>query len=270
MPPGYESFFGLDERPFSLTPDPKYFFTSRSHGRALAALTSGFCERERFLLVTGDLGLGKTVLCRTVLEQFRAHGPVTYISSPLITRDAFDRMLLRDFGKASLDELEAVPAEAIIIVDEAHTVPGELLEHLLGVARRQVNGDYLFRIAFVGQSAPGDPTRVGVADIDGRVTSKIRLLPLGHEELPAYVAHRLAMAGSNHTVHFSPRAYDYVFALSGGVPRLVNLLCERALQEAAAGGTHRIEPSTIDVAAGALQLLHARPRRFRWFSRRAS
>jgi general secretion pathway protein A len=267
MSPGYESFFGLDERPFSLTPDPRYFFKSRSHGRALEALTTAVQSRERFLLVTGDLGVGKTVLCRTMLDQCRRRGLATYLASPLITPAAFERVLLQDIGSASIAELVSASCEAVIIVDEAHTIPASLLEHILSFSRMQSNGEYLFRTVFVGQSTAGDPSCVGVADIDDRVTTRVRLLPLGRDECAAYIDHRLATAGSGHSVRFSSRAYEYVFALSGGVPRLVNLLCERALQEAASGGTRRIEPSTINVAAGALQLLRARPRRFRWFSR---
>jgi general secretion pathway protein A len=269
MSPGYESFFGLDERPFSLTPDPRYFFTSRSHGRAIDAVTAAVRSRERFVLVTGDLGVGKTVLCRTLVEQFRRRGLATYIGNPLMTSEAFERVLLQDLGKRSVHDLESVTGEAVIIIDEAHTVPPSLLEHVLSFSRMQTDGEYLFRIVFVGQSTPGDPTCVGITDIDDRVTTRVRVLPLGRDECASYIDHRLAAAGSGHRVRFSPRAHGHVFALSGGVPRLVNLLCERALQEAAAGGTHKIEPSTINVAAGALQLLRGRPRRFRWFSRSA-
>jgi type II secretory pathway predicted ATPase ExeA len=267
---GYESFFGLEERPFSLTSDPRYFFKSRSHGRAVEALSAGVRERERFLLVTGDFGVGKTVLCRTLLEEIRRRMPAAYIVSPLITPDVFDRTVVEDLGCDSIDELGTRLTEAAIVIDEAHTVPPALLEHVLFFARMQVNADYLFRVVFVGQATPGDPTRVGVDDIDDRATTRVRLLPLGRAECAAYIEHRLQTAAVNHGVKFSPRAHDYVFALSGGVPRLVNLLCERALQEAATVETRRIEPATIAAAATALQLLRARPRRFRWYGRRVS
>jgi general secretion pathway protein A len=95
------------------------------------------------------------------------------------------------------------------------------------------------------------------------------LQPFGREDCAAYVAHRLAIAGGAH-VTFTPRAIDALFGLSGGMPRLVNLLCERALQEGAALGMRKIEPAAVEAAAAALELLHARPRRFRWFQRRVS
>ena len=267
MSAGYEAFFGLEERPFSLTSDPKYFFKSRSHGRALEALTFGLRAKDRFLLVTGDLGVGKTVVCRTLVEQLRRRGLAAYVPNPLITPEAFERLLMEEFAFKSLDELDAMSGEAIIIVDEAHTIPTQLLDHLLVYSRRHADNEYQFRFAFVGQTTAGDPARLGIVDIDDRISTKVRLLPLGREECSAYVEHRLALAGASHSARFSPKAHDCVFALSGGVPRLVNLLCERALQEAASVGTHKIEQTTIEASASALELLRARPKRFRWYSK---
>jgi len=107
--------------------------------------------------------------------------------------------------------------------------------------------------------------------LDDRVSTKARLLPLGRDECAAYVAYRLTIAGGGGaTVSFSHRAIDVLYGLSGGVPRLVNLLCERALQEAAAADEHTVEPDGIDSAASALELLRARRRRFRWFTKRVS
>src|SRR5687768_4488251 len=164
MPPPYESFFGLVERPFSLTPDPKYFFKSRSHGRALETLTFGLRRRERFLLVTGDLGVGKTVLCRTLVDQLRRKGLVSLVSNPLITPEHFLELLLEDFGALSRDEVRhgqtasastyelhqllldflsglQHPRDAgVVIIDEAHTLPAVLVDHLLTLTRLERNG----------------------------------------------------------------------------------------------------------------------------------
>jgi general secretion pathway protein A len=267
MTSGYEAFFGLAERPFSLTSDPKYFYSSRSHGGALDTVSGALRARVRFLLVTGDLGIGKTILGRTLLAQSRAHTPSAYVANPLMSPDAFDRLLVEDFALASLDALDAMNAESVVIVDEAHTLPGSLLEHLLALSRRHIDNEYLFHFVFIGQPAFGDPTRLGIAEIDDRVRTKVRVLPLGRDECAAYIEHRLARVAPDHSVRFSTRTHDAVFALSGGIPRLVNLLCERALQEAANAGSHSIEPGTIESSAAALQLLRARPRRFRWYSR---
>jgi len=270
MSRGYETFFGLGERPFSLTPDPRYFFKSRSHGRAVETLTFSLRSRERFLAVTGDLGVGKTMLCRTFMGQLRRNAPVSYVCNPLLTPDAFWRLLREDLGVEHFEELATRQAGAVIIIDEVHTMPPPVVDQLL--SRTAVNGNEppAVQFVFVGQSARDDHVRIGIQELDELVTTKIHLLPLQREECAEYIEHRLLVAGGSHGVKFSTRAIDYVFSLSGGVPRLVNLLCERALQEAAATGAHTIESATIDLAAATLQLLRARSRRFRWFTKRVS
>ena len=132
------------------------------------------------------------------------------------------------------------------------------------------NGDRLLQVVLVGQPPSGEHGAVGVAVLDEQVSTKARLVPLARDECADYVSHRLNIAGGGAAVSFTPRAIDTVYGLSGGVPRLVNLVCERALQEAAASDSHKIEPASVEAAASALQLLRARPRRFRWFTRRVS
>lgn len=269
MTRGYEEFFNLEERPFSLTSDPRYFFKSRSHGRALESLTLGLRSCERHLVVTGDLGVGKTTFCRTFIDQLRRHVPVSFVPNPLLTAGAFARLLEEDLGVAVLEEPAARQSEAVVIIDEAHTMPAPLVHQILALAARQDGRPSAVRYVFVGQ-ASGNRVRIGIPELDELVTTRIRLLPLGREECASYVDHRLSVAGATHRVRFSARALDYIFALSGGVPRLVNLLCERALQEAAMTGSEAIEPATIDLAAATLQLLRSRSRKFRWFTKRVS
>ena len=265
MAPAYEPFFGLAERPFSLTPEPRFFFKSQSHGRAIETLTFGLRAHERFLLVSGDLGVGKTMLCRTLIEQLRRRGGVSYVANPLLTAPALQRLLTEDLDVAP----GGLKQPGVVIVDQAHTMPVQIVEHLLALAALEFNGQHMLQFVLVGQAPPGEPHRLGIREIDDSARTKVRLLPFAREECAAYVLHRVTIAGG-HTALFSRRALDLVFAMSGGVPRLVNLLCERALQEAATVGATTIEPTTIDLAASALQLLRARPRRFRWFSRRVS
>ena len=290
----YEASFGFVERPFSLTPDPKYFFKSRSHGRAIETLTFGLRRRERFLLVTGDLGVGKTVLCRTLLGQIRRRGPVSFIRNPLLTPAGLFRLLLEDFAALSDNEgglermNEASPAElgellagfvrglaptretGIIVVDEAHALPPVMVEQILSLAALEPEGEPVLQFVLIGQSAAGESGALGIRALDERVTTNARLLPLGRDECADYVAHRLSVAGAGATRLFSSKAIDALYAISGGTPRLVNLLCERALQEAAARGARTVEPQMIDAAVSDLDLLRARPRRFRWFSKRVS
>ncbi len=267
---GYETFFGLGERPFSLTSDPRYFFKSRSHGRAIETLTFSLRRRERFLAVTGDLGVGKTMLCRTFIDQLRRHAPVSHVCNPLLTPDAFCRLLRQDLGVDAIEDLATRQAGAVIVIDEVHLMPVPVVDQLLSLTAGRAEHVPPVQFVVIGQSSHGDPGRLGIQELDELVTTRIRLLPLERDECAAYIEHRLMVAGGSQGVRFSTRAIDYVVALSGGVPRLVNLLCERALQEAAATGTQTIESATIDLAAATLQLLRSRSRRFRWFTKRVS
>jgi general secretion pathway protein A len=262
----YETFFGLIERPFSLTPDPKYFFKGHSHGRALESLTFGLRRRDPFLLVTGDLGIGKTTLCRTLLEQLRRRGPVAYLSNPLISAPELERVLLDDFGVVALDD---VRDGSIVVIDDAHNAPGVVVDVLRRLARAAIAQGKVMPVVLAAQPTESTAIAVGIQTLDQQIATRARLLPFGREDCADYLAHRLTIAGGA-GVTFSARAVDVLFGLSGGMPRLVNLLAERALQEAAGVESRKIEPGHIEAAASALELLRARPKRFRWFHKHVS
>lgn len=292
MPTSYEAFFGLVERPFSLTSDPKYFFKTGSHGRALETLTFGLRRREGLILVTADMGVGKTVLCRALVEQLRRKGPVALVPNPLLPPGGLFRLLLEDFGVVSTDDIgartnAATPHElhnilvtflsglkssrtATVVVDEAHRLPAVLVQHLLALAAPEPNQERALQLVLMGMPSAGDSSALGIAALDEQVSTKTRLVPFSRDECEEYVSYRLKVAGIAPSASFTPRALDVLHGLSGGVPRLINLLCERALQEAETQGSHKIEPAMIAAAASALELLLARPRRFRWFSKRVS
>lgn len=283
----------MSERPFSLTSDPRYFFKSSSHGRVLESLTFALRRREPFLLVTGDLGVGKTILCRALVEQARRRGPVSFVSNPLVTPGGLIRLLLEDFRAASadlssprliptssfdlhallttfLDAVQTASTTAIVVIDEAHRLPPPVVEELIALAVAHPQRDRALQLVLVGQAPASQTASLGIPELDGRIVTTARVLPLGREELSGYVAHRLGVAGPDCTATFAERAVDVLYGLSNGVPRLVNLLAERALQEAAAQGSHTIEPAMITAAASSLELAVGRPRRFRWFSKRIS
>ena len=288
---GYESFFGLSERPFSLTPDTKYFFKSRSHGRALESLIFGLRRRDKFLMLSGDLGVGKTLTCRTLVEQLRRRAPVAYAASALLSPADLLRRVLHDFGLTSAENVAVTATSssqelydllvqslttvrptndgAVLIVDEAHDAPPVVIEELARLAAIRVNGEHALQIVLSAQPSENDATTAGMRSIDRDIATRARLLPFGREDCAAYVTHRLTIAGGGN-VMFSSRAIDLLFGLSGGVPRLVNLLCERALQESAAHERRKIDPAAIEAAASALELLRARRKRFRWFHKRVS
>jgi general secretion pathway protein A len=286
---GYEAFYGLAERPFSLTPDPKYFFRSASHRRALEMVTFGLRRRDPFLIVTGDLGLGKTTFCSTLVEQLRRRTPVAYLPNPLVQPVEMWRLLLEDVGAISARQIGSIrdlsarelsetfsrfmgatggqAQGVVLVIDEAQRMPADIVAELLTVSTIQTDGRPLIQVVLVGLPPAGDPGVLGIPDLDRIAATRARLLPLGRDECASYAAHRLMLAGGS-TVTFSRRAIDTLCDISGGIPRLINLICDRALQEAASRESAKIEFATIEAAASALELLRARPKRFRWFHAR--
>lgn len=283
----YEAFFGFVERPFSLTPDPKYYFRSRSHSRAFDALAAAIGRRESLMLVTGDLGVGKTTLCRTVMALLERKTRAALVGNSLLSPEDLLRLLLQDLGAIAKEEvlrgrlvgatrvelqqmldeflirLRSSRDGAVLIIDEAHSLPAATVDQVVQLASLESNREKVLQILLAGQPAvAGGPTLPPA--LDERLSTRARLLPLERDECERYLHHRLTIAGGAN-VSFSHRAVDVIYGLSGGVARLVNLLAERALQEGAVLKARRIEPAMIDSAASALQLLRLRPKRFRWF-----
>lgn len=283
----YEAFYGFVERPFSLTSDPKYYFRSRSHSRAFDALSAGIGRRESLLLVTGDLGAGKTTLCRTLMAALERKTRAALVGNSLLSPEDLLRLLLQDLGaiakeevlhgrlvgatrlelRQMLDEflvrLRSAKDDAVLIIDEAHSLPAATVEQIVQLASLESNREKVLQILLAGQpSMTGGPALPRA--LDERLSTRAKVLPLERDECERYVQHRLTIAGGVN-VSFSTRALEVIYALSGGLPRLVNLLAERALQEGATRNARRIEPNMIESAASALQLLPLRPKRFRWF-----
>ena len=160
-------------------------------------------------------------------------------------------------------DLRSGKDSAILIIDEAHSLPPTTVNQVIELALLESNREKVLQVLLAGQSSSAGNATIP-KPLDERLSTRARLLPLERDECERYVSHRLTIAGGPH-VSFSTRALEVIYALSGGVPRLVNLLCERALQEGAAAGSRRIEPEMVESAASALELLRLRPKRFRWF-----
>lgn len=286
----YAAFFNFVQRPFSLTSDPKFYFRSRSHSRVFDALSAAITRREGVMVVLGDLGVGKTTLCRTLLDLQERKSRAALVGNALLSPEDLLRLMLQDLGAISKDDvqqggltgatrlqlvemfdqflgrLRASGDGAVLIVDEAHSLPPATRDQVLEIASLESNRDRLLQFLLAAQPAVGGaPTLPEFAD--DRLAVRARLLPLERDECERYITHRLAIAGGT-PVTFSPQALEVIYALSGGVPRLVNLLCERGLQEAAAVMADRIEPKMIESAASALDLVRLRPKRFRWYGTR--
>ncbi|MDP2388914.1 MAG: AAA family ATPase, partial [Acidobacteriota bacterium] len=232
-------------------------------------------------------GVGKTTLCRTVMALLERKTRAALVGNSLLSPEDLLRLLLQDLGVIAKDEvlhgrlvgatrpelrqmldeflvrLRSTKDGAVLIIDEAHSLPSATVEQIVQLAALESNREKVLQILLAGQpSVTGGPTLPRA--LDERLSTRAKLLPLERDECERYVSHRLTIAGGA-GVTFSPRAVDVIYGLSGGVPRLVNLLAERALQEGATQNARRIEPTMIESAASALQLLRLRPKRFRWF-----
>jgi general secretion pathway protein A len=285
----YAAYFRFSQRPFSLTPDPRFYFRSRSHVRALESLSTAIARRDCLMLVLGDLGVGKTTLCRTLLDSQEHRSRAALVGNALLSPDDLLRLMLQDLGAISNDvaelgrlqsashgelvdmfnlflgALRASGEGAIMIVDEAHSLPTTTREQVVEIAGLESNKDRVVQFLFAAQPTAGGGAMFPSSGID-RLGVRARLLPLERDECEAYILHRLRVAGGN-AVTFSHPAVDVIYTLSGGVPRLVNLLCERALQHTADGGSNVVEPQIVESVASALDLLRLRPKRFRWYGR---
>jgi general secretion pathway protein A len=241
----YEAFYGLREKPFSLTPDPRYLYLSRSHGEALDHLLYGVREREGFVVVTGDVGTGKTTMCRALLTRLDARTRTALVLNPMLSEEELLRTVLQDFGlpatgatkKALVDELNAflvrtlgAGERAVLIVDESQDLSPRLLEQIRLLSNLETEREKLLQIILVGQLGllellASDELR----QLDQRVSVRCRLRPLDPREARQYVHHRLTVAGGASGVTITPGALRAMHRFSGGVPRLINLAADRAL-----------------------------------------
>jgi general secretion pathway protein A len=284
-PPDYAVFFQFTHRPFSLTPDPRFYFRSRSHGRAFDALSEAMVRRDGLMLLVGDLGVGKTTLSRTLVDMPERTWRRAFVANGLLSPDDLLRRVLQDLAATSQDDVQngtlavwprvelvnrferlvlqltAANQHAVVIVDEAHGLPAPTTDLLVELASMQANRQATVQFLLVGQPATGGVVLPRIAE--DRVGVRARLLPLERDECARYIQHRLHIGGGG--VTFAARAIDTAYALSGGVPRIVNLLGERALQEAAAARSRQVEASMIESAASALDVLRLRRKRFRWY-----
>ncbi len=283
----YAAVFRFSERPFSLTPDPRFYFRSRSHSRVFDSLSAAIARRESLMVVLGDLGVGKTTLGRTLLDSQGRKSRSALVGNALLSPEDLLRLMLQDLGAVTKEEaqqgrlagadrvelmgmfdrflgqLRASSDGAVLIVDEAHSLPPATKEQVVEIASLESNRDRILQFVLTGQpSMAGGPMLPAVAQNQFGV--RARLLPLERDECERYMNHRLAIAGGN-GVSFSAATIEVIYRLSGGVPRLVNLLCERGLQEAATADASRVEPSMIESAATALDLIRLKPKRFRWY-----
>ena len=242
----YTSFFGLNEKPFTITPDPRYLFMSERHGEGLAHLVYGVTESGGFIQLTGEVGTGKTTLVRTLLGQIPAEVDIALILNPELTAIEFLTAICEELGielpkdkyskKALVDALNRHLLEAhsrgrriILLIDEAQNLSAGVLEQLRLLTNLETARQKLLQIILIAQPELREKlAQENLRQLAQRVTGRYHLEPLSREEAFQYIDHRLRVAGAL-TEIFEPTAKREVFRLSGGVPRVMNVICDRAL-----------------------------------------
>jgi len=242
----YVDFFGLHEKPFNVTPDPAFLFLSKKHQEALAHLTYGIKERKGFIAITGEIGAGKTTLCRTFLNRIKKDVRTAYILNSNITSDMqLLRMIIDDFGiqpagknkaallKAMNDfliEQTMMGNNVVIIIDEAQNLRPRVIEQIRMLSNLETDKEKLLQIIFVGQPELNELLRSPkLVQLNQRITVRYHIAPLDKEEVLSYINHRLSIAGSNGASIFTPQTVDEIYNFSGGIPRLINIICDRTL-----------------------------------------
>ena len=262
----YLDYFGLSEPPFSIAPDPRYLYMTPRHQEALACLLYGVNGDGGFVLLTGEVGAGKTTVCRCLLEQIPESCDVAFIFNPKLTVEELLSTICTEFGivhppgntsiKVFVDSINTYLLDAhargrhtVLIIDEAQNLSAEVLEQMRLLTNLETNQRKLLQIILVGQPELLEILeRQELRQLAQRIVARYHLSPLTQQEVSGYVAHRLQVSGA-HSSLFRPALIRYLYRLSGGVPRLINLLCDRALLGAYAEGQDRVDRATLTKAA---------------------
>jgi general secretion pathway protein A len=266
----YLDYFGLQEAPFSIAPDPRYLFMSERHREALAHLMYGIRSEGGFVLLTGEVGTGKTTVCRCLLEQLPDNCEVAFVLNPKVTSRELLATICDELGigypegnqsvKVFVDRINAhllanhaAGRHTVVIIDEAQNLGPAVLEQLRLLTNLETNREKLLQIILLGQPEFRDMlARQELRQFSQRITARYHLTPLNYTEMVSYVRHRLQVAGlapiSCQTL-FPSRVLRRLYRISGGVPRLVNLLCDRALLGVYAGETREVSPAILAQAA---------------------
>lgn len=263
----YREYFGLKEAPFSITPDPHYFYISEGHREALAHLMYGINSDGGFVLLTGEVGTGKTTVCRCLIEQMPEDCEVAFILNPKLSSIELLAAICDEFrisypkGNETIKDLVAEIYEflihihetnrkAILIIEEAQNLSVEVLEQIRLLTNLETNQRKLLQIIMLGQpELKKTLAKPELRQLSQRITARYHLGPLSKHEIAAYVNHRLSVAGLIRGELFPPSTMKMLFGLTGGVPRLINVICDRALLGAYTQGKNSVDKETLVTAS---------------------
>jgi len=279
----YQEFYGLKQKPFSLTPDPQFLFLSDGHRTAIESLLYGIQQRDGFMVVVGDIGTGKTTICRSLLERLDKDVKTAVIFNSFLTGDELLESILLDFGfpskgrskKERIDALNkflihllSQGKNAVLIIDEAQNLSTPVLEQIRMLSNLETEKEKMLQIILVGQMELNQQIQSPeLKQLNQRIVIRHYLLPLTQEETESYIYQRLLVAGAHGGITFSKSAINEIYKFSKGTPRLINLLCDRALLGGFVEETNHIDKEIIQKAQKSLlgeEAESARPRARSW------
>ena len=265
----YLDYYGLNEPPFDITPNPRFLFYSAKHREAFNHLLFGIRERKGFVQMTGEVGAGKTTLCRAILEQLDERYATALILNPLMSPAELVKAVAQEFALPinGLDRLDTIAVinqfllqqaedgkETVLIIDEAQDLTDELLEQVRLLSNLETDNRKLLQIVLMGQPELRDRlNNPRLRQLRQRITVRYHLLPLTRQEVRQYVQHRIHLCGGNGTPCFTRPALWRVFHYSQGIPRLVNAVCDKALLAGFVAQRERIDMRLVGRAVRELE-----------------
>ena len=283
----YNAYFGFKESPFSIAPDPRYLFMTEQHREALAHLVYGLNSEGGCILLTGEVGTGKTTVCRCLLDQIPAQANIALVLNPKVTATELLETVCDELGidypagensvKTYIDRINAFLLQAnaagqktVLIIDEAQNMDHTVLEQLRLLTNLETNQRKLLQIIILGQPELLEIlAHENMRQLAQRITARFHLKPLSRNDLKAYISHRLAVAGSSVQL-FDEKVIRRLYQLSNGIPRIINIICDRALLGAYVESKSRVDLQTLNNAArevfGERQPKPVRPKLFQWLA----
>lgn len=266
----YLKFYGLKEKPFNVTSDPSFLFFSRTHKEALSHLLYGIQDRKGFIAITGEIGAGKTTLCRALLNQLDPQRTKTaFIFNPSLSGLQLLEAILQDFGLTPQRKNKMVlfnqlnefllrqltlGHNVVLMIDEAQNIRTPLLEEIRMLSNLETDKEKLFQIILVGQPQLNDKLNTpDLYQLRQRIAVRFHINPLGRDEIEKYIHHRLKVAGSDGNIKFPRESIERIFAYSNGVPRLMNLICDRALLTGFVMGSKVLTEGIIEKSVAELE-----------------